>query len=45
MGVGEVICERGLDVNVMVVEGKTCARVVKRRWVKSDSSTHFAILY
>jgi hypothetical protein len=44
-GVGEVICERGLDVNVMVVEGKTCAQVVKRRWVKSDSSTHFAILY
>jgi hypothetical protein len=46
VGVGEVICERGLDINVMVVERKnTCARVVKRRWVKSELFTHFAILY
>jgi hypothetical protein len=29
-GVGEVICERGLDINVMVVEREnTCASVVK----------------
>jgi hypothetical protein len=44
-GVGEVICERGLDVNVMVAERKTCARVVNRRWVKLDSFTHFVIPY
>jgi hypothetical protein len=45
VGVGEVICERGLDINVMAVEGKTCAWVVNRRWVKFDSSTHFAIFF
>jgi hypothetical protein len=45
MGVGEVIYERGLDVSVMAEERKICARVVKRRWVKLDSSTHFIIHY
>jgi hypothetical protein len=45
MGVGEVIYERGLDVNVMVVERKTCAQVINRRWVKLDSFNHIIIPY
>jgi hypothetical protein len=45
MGVGQVICERGLDINVMVVEkGKHIARVINRRWVKLDS-TSYVIYY
>jgi hypothetical protein len=47
MGVGEVICERGLDVSVMVVERKNMYLVVKRRWVYLDLSipTPFIIHY
>jgi hypothetical protein len=45
MGVGEVICERGLDVNVMVVEMSTCARVVKRRWVRLYSTSYAIYFY
>jgi hypothetical protein len=44
-GVGEVICGRGLDVNITVVERKkTCVRVVERRWVRFDS-TPYVIYY
>jgi hypothetical protein len=45
MGVGEVICERGLDVNIMVVEMSTCARVVKRRWVRLYSTSYAIYFY
>jgi hypothetical protein len=44
-GVGEVICEIGLDVNVIVVERNTCARVVKRRWVRLDSTSYVIYYY
>jgi hypothetical protein len=44
MGVGEVICERGLDVSAMAAGRKnTCARLLKG-WVKLDS-TPYVIYY
>jgi hypothetical protein len=45
-GVGQVICGRGLDVNVKVVQWKkTCAQVVKRRWVRLDSTSYVIYYY
>jgi hypothetical protein len=44
-GVGEVICGRGSDVKVTVVERKTCARVVKRRWVRFDFTPYVTYYY
>jgi hypothetical protein len=44
-GVVEVICGRGLDVKVTVVERKNMCPVVKRRWVRLNFYSLFYLLF